>query len=959
MFRQLKLGTKFNLILLFVFLAGTLVSWRALSGRLDQDAREEVANKADALLDAMRAVRDYTGKNVKSYLEEIQPQHAGFIKERVPGYSAARVFENFRRRGYDQYMYREASRNPTNPDNLANEFESGLIERFRTTADQDRDSDFYTDPQTGERYFYTARPMRVAANCLPCHSTPEAAPPEQRATYGDDGGYGWQLGEVIAAQIVYVPAEEVIADGQRSATAVTGIFIAVFAVVMFLTNQFIRTTVVRPIRHLAGATREIGESGAEATRISSTTQGSELIRIAARGDELGELARLFNTMAGEVYAREMSLREAQEHLERREAYFRSLIENSSDATVIVNDGGEIRYASPSVRDVLGIDAERLQGHHLGEFIHEDDRSAVARASEETRLNSGVGPHVEWRCVHPDGTLRWVDSVGNNRLDDSIIRGVVVNIRDITERRRAQEFKKEKESAEEASQAKSAFLANMSHELRTPLNAIIGYSEMLEEEAEELGESAFVEDLRKIHGAGKHLLALINDILDLSKIEAGRMDLYLEDFDVKSTLSDVVTTVTPLVTRNINKFDIEVGDNVGQVRADLTKVRQGLFNLLSNAAKFTKNGTITLHAARTTAADGDWIEYSVSDTGIGMTPEQVNRLFEAFTQADASTTRKYGGTGLGLAITRRFCRMMGGDVTVSSAPGAGSTFTIRLPAIVPESETAEAQPASSFIESKPTPPHSSDAHTVLVIDDDPTVHELMRRALTKEGYHVESALSGDRGLELARQLQPDVITLDVMMPGTDGWAVLSELKADPELAHIPVVMATILDNQQMGFALGASAYVTKPIEYEHLFRVVRDLLGEGALGDVLVVEDDADVRELHRRMLEKRGWTVREAVNGREALDRVHAQRPDLVLLDLMMPEMDGFEFLNALDAEPELGSIPVIVVTAKQLTNAERQHLIERATHVFQKGGFSIDQLVAAIRERTSRVASRRSGAGG
>jgi signal transduction histidine kinase len=389
----------------------------------------------------------------------------------------------------------------------------------------------------------------------------------------------------------------------------------------------------------------------------------------------------------------------------------------------------------------------------------------------------------------------------------------------------------RDAAEAANRAKSAFLANMSHELRTPLNAIIGYSEMLEEDAEASGNAPFVSDLQKIRSAGRHLLGLINDVLDLSKVEAGKMKLYLETFDVASVVEEVVSTARPLMEKNGNTLEVRCSPDVGQLREDITKVRQVLLNLLSNAAKFTEKGTVSLDVTRENDVTGTWVVFRVRDTGIGMTPGQLGKLFQAFTQADGSTQRKYGGTGLGLALSRKFCVMMGGDINARSEPGKGSTFTMRLPGDV-ENVDGEATSIHVSIHKRisqmvrisgasgavpkvvPAP-----LRRMLVIDDDPAVCELMTRLCCKEGYEVFTAATGEEGLRLAREKQPNLITLDVVMPGMDGWAVLKTLKEDPHLSAIPVVMITIADDRQRGMALGAADYLVKPVDRNRLADVL--------------------------------------------------------------------------------------------------------------------------------------------
>jgi len=513
------------------------------------------------------------------------------------------------------------------------------------------------------------------------------------------------------------------------------------------------------------------------------------------------------------------------------------------------------------------------------------------------------------------------------------------------------------TADEANKAKSSFLANMSHELRTPLNAIIGYSEMLQEEAHDTGQAAFVPDLEKIHGAGKHLLGLINDVLDLSKIESGKMTLYLEEFEVSKMVAEVAATVQPLVQKQANRLEVDCPADIGSMRADVTKVRQTLFNLLSNASKFTEGGMIRLSVTReelkretaSVVAGTDHasrITFQVSDTGIGITPEQLAKLFQSFTQADASTSRKYGGTGLGLAISRKFCQMMGGDLTVQSEPGKGSTFTVALPREVQE-PTAPTQFLARPGVSAAGP--AAGGPCVLVIDDDPSVRELMQRSLSKEGFRVEAAADGQTGLTLARQLRPAVITLDVMMPHMDGWSVLGALKADAATASIPVIMLTIVDDKQMGFALGAADYFTKPIDFQRLHQVLDKYRQPGVKQTVLIVEDHPETREMLRRTLEKAGWAVAEASNGRVGLERMATTQPKLILLDLMMPEMDGFEFLEALRREGHPRRVPVIVITAKELTDEDRRRLNGGVERILQKGAVTGEQLLAEVLAVTKR----------
>lgn len=501
-----------------------------------------------------------------------------------------------------------------------------------------------------------------------------------------------------------------------------------------------------------------------------------------------------------------------------------------------------------------------------------------------------------------------------------------------------------EAAERANLAKSQFLANMSHELRTPMNAIIGYSEMLEEEFEDLGQDEFLPDLRKIHTAGKHLLQLINEILDLSKIEAGKMEVFAESFDLLKLIHDTATTVEPLVQQNENTLQLDIPDGVLPVNTDETKVRQCLFNLLSNAAKFTKNGQVTLRA-QTESQDGkEWVRLEVTDSGIGMTPEQLAKVFEAFTQAEGSTTRKYGGTGLGLTITRKFCELLGGELTVESEHGEGSRFTIRIPTHCPETGMVTPATEDGPGQIKGALATLPGRGTVLVIDDDPAARELLGRAIKREGYRVITATSGKEGLALAKSEHPQAVTLDVMMPGMDGWAVLRSLKEDEETADIPVVMISMVDGKEMGVAMGVDDFLTKPVERDRLAEILERFVRDGSTSPkVLVIDDDHTIREMTARAVRTTGCLVSEAENGRRGLEAIEANPPDIVLLDLMMPEMDGFEFLREVDRRWGVPPFTVIVLTAKEVTQEELAQLRDSVHSIRQKGSVSREELLEEV----------------
>ncbi|MCJ2024477.1 response regulator [Methylobacterium sp. J-067] len=503
----------------------------------------------------------------------------------------------------------------------------------------------------------------------------------------------------------------------------------------------------------------------------------------------------------------------------------------------------------------------------------------------------------------------------------------------------------KEAAQQANAAKSDFLANMSHELRTPLSAIIGYSEMMGEEiADGCAASDLVPDIGKVERNARHLLGLINDVLDLSKVESGKMEVYAEDFAVEDMLRDVAGSVATLVGKKGNTLEVQFAPGLGRMHSDLTKTRQVLFNFLSNAAKFTDKGTITVAASRIMdASGGDQLSFSVSDTGIGMTAEQVSRLFRRFEQADASTTRNFGGTGLGLSLTRAFADILFGTITVSSVPGQGSTFTFTVPAIYVPPVDEQASPDPDVICDG-----GAEGDIILVIDDDTDQLALTTRFLHREGFQVRTATNGRSGLDLARELRPRAILLDVMMPGVDGWSVLSQIKADSMLAPIPVVMVTSVDQRKLAASLGASDYMLKPVNWVRFGKIVNQfrLVEPNRRGTVLLVEDEAMTRMAMRSTLEEDGWLVVEASNGEEGLQQAAEIKPDVVIVDLNMPVMDGFGFLEGVRAVPGCADIPVLVLTGREFSADDRSKL-RGASQILNRGDLASASLAERLRDLT------------
>ncbi len=739
--------------------------------------------------------------------------------------------------------------------------------------------------------------------------------------------FGWEPAEVAGQRIPFVPDSE----WEASYRAIQGVLSEGVPVSAFETKRYTKD----------GRLLDVSVSASRYHDHEDKVAGILVILTDISDRKRAEQLRREN---------EERYRKLYQESKEREQLYSSVINSSGDSIIIYDVNGFVRHVNPSFTTMFGWPLEELVGKRI-DFVPEAEREATAQATSRVLQEGGISGFETKRYTRDGRILDASLSASVYRDHEGKPAGIVVIHRDTTESKRAERAVEEalaearihRAAAEAANRAKSDFLAKMSHELRTPLNAIIGYSELLMEEAEDLGEDRFVPDLKKIRSSGMILLDLINDVLDLSKIEAGKMELFLEAFDVPTLVGELADTIRPLADKNGNILEFECPADLGTIYADRTKVRQSLANLLSNACKYTEHGRIELSASLETVKGVGCFKFVIRDSGIGMTPEHISKLFQDFSQADSSTTRKYGGTGLGLVITKQFCHMMGGDIAIESQYGEGTTSTIWIPAKVYDSKAGSVsafEPA--WVESA-----QKSVSTVLVIDDDAAIRELLERFLAKEGFRVETASDGKEGLQLARSIHPDAITLDVLMPGMDGWAVLTALKDDPDLAGIPVIMLTIVDDKNRGYTLGAVDYMTKPVDRDRLIATLHryDRYGtNGPLSKVLLVEDDAATREMLRRILEKEGWHVEEAENGRKAMERMAEVRPDLILLDLMMSEMDGFEFSEKVRRDAVWRAIPIVVLTAKDLTATDRLRLNGYVDSILLKAAYTREALLTEVR---------------
>jgi PAS domain S-box-containing protein len=667
-----------------------------------------------------------------------------------------------------------------------------------------------------------------------------------------------------------------------------------------------------------------------------------------------------NTARKQVEEERMKL---DQRLRDQHFYTRSLIESDIDAMMTTDPRGIITDVNKQTEALTGSTRDELIGAPFKSCFTDPDR---AEAGINRVLMEGKVTNYELTARARDGTLTVVSYNASTFHDrDRRLQGVFATARDMTELKRYEHTLQQKNvELEEASRMKSEFLANMSHELRTPLNAIIGFSELLKDGL--IGDLSdeqrgFIGD---IFSSGKHLLSLINDILDLSKVEAGKMELDLEPVPVVSLFANSLSIIREKAAEHHIKLELIAGTDLGDIQVDVRKVKQILYNLLSNAVRFTNDGGhVVLRAARVPRAEvgqrsGPWagrsfgagdsefaefLSISVRDDGIGISEESLDRLFQPFTQIDSGLARKFEGTGLGLAMVKLLAELHGGAVAMESAEGEGSVFTVWLPMRSP------APGARTLARMADVPAVGAvGARTALVVEDDFKSAELIRVQLEAEGFTVLHAATAEDALVLALQQPLSLITLDIMLPNMDGWEFLARIKQTPELRRIPVVIISIVADPTKGFSLGAAAVMQKPISRQELFESLADMgmapLTKGDSLTIMVVDDDRAAVDLIAERVHGTASTVLRAYGGREAVELARRELPDVIVLDLMMPGVSGFDVVALLHERPETARIPILVVTAKQVTAEDRARLNGYVAAIMEKADFGPDQLTTEIR---------------
>jgi PAS domain S-box-containing protein len=672
------------------------------------------------------------------------------------------------------------------------------------------------------------------------------------------------------------------------------------------------------------------------------------LRVAERTMELVRAGERQQDTIEELEATEEELRHQNDELAGKEEKLRqvneelrALVEASPLAIVGYDANGNVVSWHGGAERLFGWTSAEVVGGPL-DHVPPDKIDELHQLRERVLRNGDSLTDLETVRLRKDGSKIEV-SISTAALHDPAGRlsGVVAVYSDIAERRRAAANQRAREAAEAANRTKSQFLANMSHELRTPLNAIIGFSELLEDQAYgDLNERQH-KYVTNILSSGRHLLQLVNDILDLAKVEAGRLTVEASEFTVGTALDDMQRIVEPLALAKRIALTVECGVDLPRLTADRPKVKQILYNLVSNAIKFTPEGGRVDVAAREQA---EGIVISVADTGIGIAKEDLERVFLEFEQLDSSYARQQEGTGLGLALTRRLVELHGGRIWVESEIGRGSTFSFVLP-LTPGRPSTDTSPRQATA----LPDPSDHRPLVLVVEDEKVGSELLSNYLSKHGYAVVPARNGAEAIDLARWLRPSAITLDILLPDTDGLEVLATLRSLPETRDIPVVVVSMSDNRELGFSLGAAGWLVKPVEREQFLEMVSQVMPAGVRDSrttVLVVDDEPDTVEFLSDLLESRGFQVLRAGNGEEAVRLALEEVPDAIVLDLLMPGLTGFEVVQRLRENPKTRDVRILISTVKDLTQDEREELRGQVQRIVSKSG--AEDLLEALNALTS-----------
>lgn len=704
---------------------------------------------------------------------------------------------------------------------------------------------------------------------------------------------------------------------------------------------------------------------------------AELIRLKAPETELIDSAsvRLFLGLMKKHYVQHAALTESAEDAK---TYLENVMGNVADSVITTDTNGLIVEFNPGASRIFGYTREEMVGRHIETlWISPEQRREILGRMERDGFVSNYETELQTkdgRILDTNVTLSYITNDAGERLGTvGITKDITENkrlqreieeknreLRELNERleekvvERTQELRRANTELERSNKIKSQFIATMSHELRTPLNSILGFSELLGEDRAGTLTDKQKRYISNIYNSGSHLLQLINNILDLAKIESGKMELNPERFFVPQAIDEVTCVIRPLFDKKHLVFGITIAPDVTHITADRIKFKQVLYNLLSNAVKFTPDrGEVLLHAQMIESAEhkvGKYLQLTVTDSGIGIKPDDQDRIFSEFEQVDNSYARRYEGTGLGLALTKRIIELHDGQISVKSDEGKGSTFSVILP---PGEESALSLPCVCATDTDDLEDQfvgrSGSAPLIVVVEDDSPTRELLTLYLAEGGYQVTTVKNGDEAVATIRELHPFAIILDVMLPGKDGWQILQELKTDPDLKEIPVVMASMVDNQELGFALGATDYLMKPIDRTNLIKKLNEITLANRRhrkpATILCIDDHPDVLELLNSILESGGYSVLTATSGREGIEKAINYRPDLIILDLMMPEMDGFEVAQTLKNHIATSDIPICILTAKDITVEERLELAGKIESVMQKSFFTKEDLLLHIRD--------------